>query len=161
MGNKIKILISYLFLSLCITSCQSHQTYNSSIVKIEMYDEAANLLMMIGDEGNGLIDSCKITPAEALRLTMPLRALIDEEVHKNNFYISIDQEMNCVQSCHCGIYSDLSKEKKTKENLYKKAANMSKISLVACANKTAKWFCSSTLFKILKFEITKDSSNAL
>ena len=118
-----------------------------------MYDETANFLMMIVDEEKELIDNCKIIPSEALRLTMPLHALIDDELSDKSLYISPDQERKCAEFCHCGVYSDLAKEKTLKDRLYKKASSMPRKSLVACANQTAKWLCSSNILKKLRSEI--------
>ena len=117
--------------------------------------------MMVVDQEKELKDNCKIIPSEALKLTMPLHVLIDEEINNKTFYISSKLERTCADVCHCGVYSDLVKEKKLKESLYKKASVLPRESLVSCANKTAKWFCSSELLKILKSQIIDEPLNAL
>jgi hypothetical protein len=127
------------------------------MVKIDQHDEAANFLMLVADQEKDLKETCKITPTEALNLMQPLHAMIDEELKSGPHIITTDLEASCVSNCHCGIYSDLAKSKRMKEELFKKAQAIPKKALIACAEKTARWFCSSNLLKALKSEVTANN----
>lgn len=130
--------------------------------KIEQYDEAANFLMLVADQEEALKNICQITPNEAFNLLGPLHAMIDEEIKRGPDIITTDLEAKCSSNCHCGVYSDLAQSKIMKDSLYKKAQSIPKKNLVVCAEKTAKWFCSSKLLKTLKSEAQPaDEANAL
>lgn len=129
------------------------------MVKIDQHDEAANFLMLVADQEKDLKETCQITPGEALNLIQPLHAIIDEEIKKGPHIITTDLEASCVANCHCGIYSDLAKSKRMKEVLFRKAQSMPKKTLIACAEKAAKWFCSSKLLETLKSETSTNNSN--
>lgn len=129
--------------------------------KIEKYDDAANFLMMVSDEVKDLVETCHLKPIEALNLMQPLHALIDDELSKKGLVVSAERESKCIQTCHCGIYSDIENEKNKKERLFNKAVSMPKKAFVACAKATAKWFCASQLLETLKSEIASESSSGL
>jgi hypothetical protein len=128
------------------------------MMKIHQYDEAANFLMMVADQEKNLKETCQITSSEALNLMQPLHALIDEEIKQRTYHITRELEVECVSSCHCGLYSDLTVDEVAKNRLFKKAQGMSKKDLLLCAEKTAQWFCSSKLFENLKSEVGAISS---
>ncbi|MDD4973444.1 MAG: hypothetical protein PHY93_03790 [Bacteriovorax sp.] len=127
------------------------------MVKIDQHDDAANFLMLVADQEKDLKETCQITPTEALNLIQPLHAMIDEEVKKGPHIITTDLEASCMANCHCGIYSDLAKSRRMKEGLFKKAQTIPKKALIACAEKTAKWFCSSKLLERLKSEVSTNN----
>lgn len=114
--------------------------------------------MLLADEEGNFEETCKLTSSEALNLMQPLHALIDNEIKKGPYVLPTGLEENCADSCHCGIYSDLVGNENVKEDLFKKAQSMPKKALIACAQKTVKWFCSSKLLKILKSEASTEDS---
>ncbi|MBC7539188.1 MAG: hypothetical protein H7281_10230 [Bacteriovorax sp.] len=128
------------------------------MIKIDQHDEAANFLMLVADQEKNLKEVCQISPNEALNLIQPLHAILDEEIKKGPHIITTDLEANCELNCHCGIYSDLAKSKRMKDSLFKKAQTIPKKALIACAEKTARWFCASKLLETLKSEATTSNS---
>lgn len=143
-----------------LLSCSTYQLDKSEMLKIDQHDEAANFLMMVADQEKGLGESCQLTSEEALNLIQPLHAMIDEDILKGPHTLTSDLEALCAINCHCGIYSDLVKSKIMKESLFKKAQSIPKKNLIACAVKTAKWFCSSKLLETLKSETGQLGPNA-
>jgi hypothetical protein len=146
--------LSLLLVSLIFTSCQTGKLNQSGLSKINEYDEAANFLMIVADQEKGLSETCGISSSEALSLLQPLHAMIDEEIGKGPYSLTVDQVANCEAQCHCGVYSDLEKKNSNKDTLYVKAKNIPKKSLISCAQKTANSFCSSNLLKTLNSEVS-------
>lgn len=137
---------------LLLTSCSTFVLDKSVIKKIEQHDEAANFLMLISDQENDLKETCQISPKEALDLLQPMHAIIDKDIVNGPHILTSDLEATCMASCHCGIYSDLTYSKIMKDSLFIKAQSTPRKNLIACAQKTAKWFCSSQLLEQLKSE---------
>jgi hypothetical protein len=142
------------------SSCSTYQLDNPGMIRIDQHDEAANFLMLVSDQEKDLKETCQITPDQALNLLQPLHALIDEEIKKGPHIITPDLEASCKSNCHCGIYSDLAKSKRMKEILFRNAQAIPKKVLIFCAEKTAKWFCSSKLLETLKSEVSTSNPNS-
>lgn len=82
----------------------------------------------------------------------PLHARLDEEI-KTGKYLIVDKHLaDCESNCHCGVYSDIARNKQLKEDLYKKASTFPKKQLSECARKTSQWICKDPLLNSLKKE---------
>ncbi|MGZ3807407.1 MAG: hypothetical protein ACXVCE_04920 [Bacteriovorax sp.] len=82
----------------------------------------------------------------------PLHAMIDGETKNNKTIITAKHLTVCEENCHCGIYSDLARNKHLKSDLLMKAQTFPKKKLIDCAELTSKWFCNSSLLRELKKE---------
>jgi hypothetical protein len=131
------------------------------LTKLEKMDEAANYLMLLSDGDKRLTETCGLTPTDALNLMQPLHAQMDELTAKGKFLIT-DKELSiCEANCHCGLYSDLARNKQLKNDLFKKAEAFPRKKLIACANKTKEWICHDQLLQKLKSELNNFTTNAL
>jgi hypothetical protein len=120
--------------------------------KVEKLDDVGNFLTMVFDGELEVTESCGLKPEESLNLLRPLHALLDEEI-KRGKYLIIDKHLaDCEANCHCGIYSDIAKNERLKDDLYKKASQFSRKKLIACAKQTSQWVCKDPLFDTLKKE---------
>ncbi|MFA6236415.1 MAG: hypothetical protein WC635_03725 [Bacteriovorax sp.] len=129
--------------------------------EIERLDEAANFLMLVSDEQKDLNGVCHLTPAEALEMLQPLHAMIDEEIKKGTHIVTPRHLRDCEDNCHCGVYSDLARDKQLKNDLFKLAETFPKKQQISCAKKTAAWFCKDKLLNTLKSEIKSSGVNGL
>jgi hypothetical protein len=106
--------------------------------------------MLISD--GALKETCGLTSAQALSMLQPLHAMIDIESKQIITPITDDLLSTCIDSCHCGLYSDLTKDTKLKNNFYEKARSLPKAGLLQCATVASKWLCKDILLKDLKAE---------
>lgn len=120
---------------------------------IHKLDDAANFLMLVSDETPGLTNTCNISPKAALDLLQPLHALIDKEIQVGKHPIADRHIKLCETNCHCGVYSDMAQNQYLKDDLFKKAQEFPKKKLLACAQKTALWFCKDQLLDNLKSDL--------
>lgn len=92
----------------------------------------ANFLMLVADEEKEITNTCGLSASEALALTRPLHALIDEE-----------------------------KKKKSSLSFNEERQIMSKKEMIARVKETQSWFCKSKLLLKLKSELEPNGLNAL
>jgi hypothetical protein len=141
-----------------------------SIVEL---NSAANLLKVVVDTGKGGEDAgsdligCPLTAKEAGTMTMPLKALIDQQMRGDienyqndpkNYAVEKGFEM-CGASCACGVLSDVVNganeaalpagsaaklHARNKQRLAMKASHQTSRDSMACARKQS-WFCGSDL----------------
>lgn len=132
---------------------------------------AATALRVVADGGKSNdVLGCDITDQKALSMTMPLKALIDQQARNETDSYEADPKgfastegfESCAKNCSCGVYSDVvaaASERKMpagsgvahKRNVAKlraKAERQSADASLVCARKQT-WFCSSDLRKFL------------
>jgi hypothetical protein len=142
-------------------------------------DAAANALKMISDEGisdpskdhGTAIIGCSMTRAEALKLAMPLKNLIDRDLVRERDNYTSDGEKyaeehgfdTCAASCSCGILAEVIDKVRPADvaklapefhnrfilKLKAKAARQGIEAGMDCARKQT-WFCTSDLRNYLQ-----------
>lgn len=109
--------------------------------------------MLVADGEKRLTQTCGLVQAQALELMQPLHAQIDEQA-KNKPLPKLDHLMaSCESDCHCGLYADLAETPSQKEAFYRKASQLPRRQLIACALKTSQWVCQDPLFESLKQDL--------
>jgi predicted anti-sigma-YlaC factor YlaD len=109
--------------------------------------------MLVSDSEPEVTMTCGLKPAEALNLLQPLHARLDEEI-KSGKYLIIDKHLaDCETNCHCGVYSDIARNKQLKDDLYKKASKFPRKQLNECAKRTSQWICKDSLLDALRKEV--------
>ncbi len=153
--NKLFLTLLLILITACSTNNIDKQktALKKELSPLLYLDEAANFLMLVTDDEQGLQDKCNLKAGEAMSLLQPLHAMIDEEIPKHVDSLDESTLLKCAENCHCGLYSDLTSNGSRKQKLLEDAQNTSKKKFVECANKSAKWLCDSNLLKKLKSEV--------
>ncbi len=135
-----------------MSSCSKKAENFMNMETFDQLDEVARFLTFVADEEHDLKESCGLKKEEALRMMQALHPRLDSEIAKlkdNNLNISTE---SCRATCHCAAYSDLYSNEKIKNSYLDEFSKTSKAEKINCAQKSAKWLCSSNILKELKTE---------
>ena len=114
--------------------------------------EAAFTLTMLVDEVDGLKGTCGLNKEDALRMMQAIHLRIEQEIKKLKDKVPELNPDLCNKQCHCSSYSDLFSDEKIRQQFLDENSKIDFAKKISCAKESAKWLCSSTLFKELKSE---------
>lgn len=123
---------------------------------LETLSAGANVVRQMAD-GQRI---CDLSSQKALSISMPIKALIDEEMERfrtsqeYSRFLNSDALLNCKKKCHCGVYLDLlNQDPDPSKEIQEKISRLQKLQIspvesLKCA-KSNLWFCKSHLLKYL------------